>query len=92
MKYILLVLISMCTFSVKSDERVFYLEDLSKKINSGMSATQYCEEKAKISEDQAKRSNAPKEVQVQIKKWVSIACTLDIIDEPKRMKGAKVGV
>lgn len=89
MKYLLLIGVTLFSLSVNAEERVFHLEDLAKKINGGMSATQYCAKKANISVKQAKASNAPLKAQIEIKKWVALACNLDIIDEPKRNKNFK---
>jgi hypothetical protein len=86
MKYLLFIGVTIFSLSVNAEERVFHLEDLAEKINGGMNANQYCTKKANTSAKQAKAANAPLEAQIQIKKWVAIACSLDIIDEPKRNK------
>ena len=72
-----------------AEDRLFHLEDLADKINGGMTATKYCEEKANISLSQAKASNAPIEAQKQIKYWVALACSLDIVAEAKRIDANK---
>lgn len=86
MKIITLVFLFLAAIYVNASERVFYLEDLAGEIDGGMTADQYCSQKAENSVRQAKASNAPIEAQSQIKKWVSIACNLDIIEEANREK------
>ena len=50
-----------------------------------MTADQYRSAKANASLAQAKAANAPLEAQKEIKQWVAIACSLDIIDKTKRI-------
>ena len=75
---LLLFIFFTSTFSVSASPQVFDLSDLIEKIRSGVSATDYCNEKAALSVKQAKKSNAPLEAQKSIQDWVSIACSLDV--------------
>lgn len=89
MKLLISVSFLFLSFTVDSNERVFNLDDLKNKVDSGVTATEYCNAKANISFQQAKDSNAPLEAQKLIKEWVSVACSLDIIAESKRIESDK---
>ncbi len=89
MKYILGMAILFSAFTINAGERVFHLGDLEEKLNGGMTADQYCSEKANISVAQAKASNAPIEAQNQIKQWITIACSIDVINEGQRVGTGK---
>ncbi len=69
---------------VHAQSRIFWLEDLPDKVDSGVSAREYCANKARLSVSQAKAEKAPLEAQRQLMQWVAVACSLDIIEEAKR--------
>ena len=85
MKNVLIIVFLSFTYSVSAQPCIFHLKDLADKINSGMTADQYRSAKANASLAQAKAANAPLEAQKEIKQWVAIACSLDIIDKTKRI-------
>lgn len=86
MKFFISVFFLLLSSTANSNERVFNLDDFKEKFDSGVTATEYCNAKANISFQQAKDSNAPPQVQKLIKEWVSVACSLDIIAESKRIE------
>ena len=71
-------------------EKIFDLTDLPEKVNNGMTGSEYCDRKGLISAKQAKDQNAPLVAQQQLRKWVKLACNLDVMAEVKRVNSASL--